>query len=68
MQGSPFQGISSIGSTGAGASGIPSLPGVGSLSSPLSPSSVTKEQGDTFGGLLGNAMGQVNQSMTHRRI
>lgn len=61
MQGSPFQGISTLGK--ATGSGIPSLPGVGSISSPLSPSNVTEEQGDAFGSLLGNAMGHVNKSM-----
>lgn len=63
MQGSPFQGISSIGSAAAGAPGASSLPSIGSISSPLSPSKVSKEDGESFGALLGNAMGNVNESM-----
>lgn len=65
MQGSPFKGLTSIGITGNKSnSALPSLPGIGSISSPLSPSNVTKEQGDAFGSLLGNAMNTVNTSMT----
>lgn len=63
MQGSPFQGISSIGAAGAGVPGASSLPSIGSISSPLSPSSVSKEDGESFGALLGSAMGNVNESM-----
>lgn len=65
MQGTPFQGISNIGMGGASKpSALPSLPSVGSISSPLSPSNVTAEQGDTFGSLLGNAMGEVTSAMS----
>lgn len=68
MQGTPFQGISSIGMGGASkAAGLPSLPSIGSISSPLAPSNVTPEQGESFGSLLGNAMGEVNTSMTASR-
>ena len=63
IQGSPFQGISSIGAAGAGAPGVSSLPSIGSISSPLSPSSVSKEDGESFGALLSGAMSNVNQSM-----
>ena len=64
MQGTPFQGITSVGMGGASKSAaLPSLPSIGSISSPLSPSNVTQEQGDSFGNLLGSAMGQVNSSM-----
>lgn len=64
MQGSPFQGISSIGSAvTSGVSGTPSMPSIGSISSPLSPSSVSQEDGESFGNLLSSAMGNVTQSM-----
>jgi flagellar hook-basal body complex protein FliE len=63
MQGSPFQGITSLGLAGGSKpSALPSLPGLGSVSSPLSPS-VSKEDGEAFGGLLANAMGTVNETM-----
>jgi len=65
MQGSPFQGISSLGAAGGSKpSALPSLPGVGSVSSPISPSGVSKEDGESFGGLLANAMGTVNSTMS----
>lgn len=63
MQGSPFQGISKLGSSAVSGKGISALPGVGSVSSPLSPSGVTKEQGEEFGSILGSAMGKVNSTM-----
>jgi flagellar hook-basal body complex protein FliE len=64
MQGSPFQGISGIGSAGGKKpAALPSLPGIGSISSPLSPSGVSKEDGESFSGLLANSMSQVNQTM-----
>lgn len=64
MQGSPFQGIGGIGSVAtSGASGIPSMPSIGSIPSALSPSEVSAEDGESFGGMLANAMGTVNQSM-----
>lgn len=62
MQGSPFQGLTGIGkSIGSKPSALPSI---GSISSnTLSPSSVTEEQGKTFGGMLSNSLGEVNKSM-----
>ena len=63
MQGSPFKGIGGIGGLGSaakGASGIPSLPNIGSIGNPME---VSKEDGESFGGLLANALGTVNKTM-----
>jgi flagellar hook-basal body complex protein FliE len=62
MQGSPFKGIGGIGSLSSAGTGIPSkLPGIGSMGNPLE---VSKEDGESFGGLLANALGSVNKTMS----
>lgn len=60
MQGSPFKGIGGIGSATSAGTGIPSLPSIGSIGNPLE---VSKEDGESFGGLLANALGTVNKTM-----
>jgi flagellar hook-basal body complex protein FliE len=62
MQGLPFKGIGGISSATSAGSGIPSLPNIGSIGGSLD---VSKEDGEAFGGLLANALGSVNKTMSN---